>query len=117
MGRREDSHKAFPPDPPPSGDLTKHVWLSVRVPFLPLSHHSLPLSSEPGLQGFFASGVAGWWLWVGVRRGDLGGVLGLPNPAGVCRPQWAHTTAPHLPTSPRSLAGFAATDCHVYSVR
>lgn len=31
-------HKAFPPDPPPLNDFTKHVWLSVRVS--PSSHPS-----------------------------------------------------------------------------
>lgn len=45
MRRREDGHKAFPPDPPPLSDLTKHIWLSVRV--FPPSH-----PSSIGRQGF-----------------------------------------------------------------
>lgn len=38
MRRREDGHKAFPPDPPPSSDLTKHIWL--RHLAAPPSHPS-----------------------------------------------------------------------------
>lgn len=31
MRRREDGHKAFPPDPTPSDDLTEHIWLRDHV--------------------------------------------------------------------------------------
>lgn len=49
MGRREDGHKAFPPDPPPLSDLTKHIWLSVRVspPSYPSSIGSRGLNYHP----------------------------------------------------------------------
>lgn len=53
MRRREDSHKAFPPDPPPLSDLTEHVWLSVSPPSLPssigsrgLNYHSTGSASQ-----------------------------------------------------------------------
>lgn len=47
MRRREDSHKAFPPDPPPLSDLTEHVWLSVSPPRHPSSIGSRGLNYHP----------------------------------------------------------------------